>query len=77
MSDPNTTIVLSSREALDNLVNLLGPDHWELVYRTPVAVISERLASRARELGCQRVDVAPEASDQGLCSAVIRLANSS
>lgn len=69
-------VVLSSAEALDNLVNLLGPEHSELLERTPVAVMGERLAVRARELGCERLAIAPEASDEGLCSAVIRLANS-
>lgn len=69
-------VTLSSSEAFDNLLRLLGPQDADLLTQTPVAVISERLASRARQWGCRRVNAAPEASDQGLCAALIRLANS-
>lgn len=69
-------VVLSSGEALDNLVHLLGPQHAALLGRTPVAVIGERLAEKARGAGFPRVEIAAEASDQGLCSAVTRLAHS-
>lgn len=69
-------LVLSSSDALNNLMELLGPGDSSLLYHTPVAVIGERLAVLARELGCQRLAVAAEASDQGLCAALVRLANS-
>lgn len=69
-------LVLSSADALDHLLTLLGKANTDLLRGTPVAVMSERLAARAREIGCSRLGVASEASDAGLCSAVIRLANS-
>lgn len=69
-------LVLSSGEALENLVKLLGTNHLDLLADTPVAVISERLATRAKDIGCRRIDIAPEASDAGLCSAILHLANS-
>lgn len=68
-------VVLSSKDALDNLATMLGGG-LDLLQRTPVAVIGERLAAHARALGCRRLDVATEASDEGLCDAVVRLANS-
>ncbi|MCU0733937.1 MAG: uroporphyrinogen-III synthase [Methylotetracoccus sp.] len=69
-------LVLSSVDALENLVNMLGPTNSDLLHRTPMAVIGVRLAARAREVGCRHLDIAAEASDQGLCSAVMRLAHS-
>ena len=69
-------VVLSSKDALDNLMALLGEAGPALLRQTPVAVIGERLATLARALGCQRLDVAAEASDDGLCDAVVRLATS-
>jgi uroporphyrinogen-III synthase len=61
---------------LDNLATMLGGGGVDLLQNTPVAVIGERLAAHARALGCRRLDVATEASDEGLCDAVVRLANS-
>ncbi len=69
-------VVLSSKDALDNLATMLGGGGVDLLQNTPVAVIGERLAAHARALGCRRLDVATEASDEGLCDAVVRLANS-
>lgn len=69
-------LTLTSSEALRNLVTLLGPDHVDLVRWTPLAVIGERIAARAKQLGCRTIDVASEASDEGLCSALVRLAHS-
>lgn len=69
-------VVLSSKEALDNLAIMLGSGSVDLLRKTPVAVIGDRLAAHAKALGCERLDAATEASDEGLCDAVVRLANS-
>lgn len=67
---------VTSTEALRNLAELLGPDHVELLRRTPIAVLGERIAEHAAQLGCRRIGVAQEASDDELCAAIARLANS-
>jgi len=69
-------LTVTSGEALENLANLLGANDSDLLRQTPIAVIGERLAANARERGCQRVEVAAEASDEGLRDSVIRLAHS-
>ncbi len=66
-------VVVTSGEALDALVELLGEARAEFAYRTPLAVIGERIAAIARERGWRRVAVAQEASNQGLCNAVVQL----
>jgi len=41
--------------------------------QTPVVVVSERIAQRARELGCSEVTLASNVSDQGLLQAICDL----
>ena len=67
-------VILTSGEGLRHLAELLGAANADLLVRTPLAVIGERIASLARDLGCQTVAAATEASDQGLFDALIRLA---
>jgi uroporphyrinogen-III synthase len=67
-------VILTSGEALHHLAGLLGAGNADLLVRTPLAVMGERIACLARDLGCQTVVAATEASDQGLCDALIRLA---
>lgn len=67
-------VILTSGDALHQLVQLLCEANADLLVETPLVVIGERIALLARELGCRRVAVAAEASDAGLCDAVIRLA---
>jgi uroporphyrinogen-III synthase len=64
--------VVTSGEALAHLMELLGPAGAEFACRTPLAVISERLAGSARERGWRRVAVAEQAGDAGLLEALIR-----
>lgn len=64
---------VTSGEALDNLFRLLADSAGELMSKTPVVVIGERLAARARGLGCARV-VAADAGDAEIFDAVVRIA---
>jgi len=68
-------VILTSGEGLDHLAGLLGPANTDLLVRTPVAVIGERIASLVRDLGCRAVAAATEASDLGLFDALVRLAH--
>jgi uroporphyrinogen-III synthase len=69
-------VTLTSGEGLHHLAGLLGAPNADLLAKTPLAVMGGRIAAMARDLGCQRLAVATEASDQGLCDALIRLAQS-
>lgn len=62
--------VVTSAEALANLYEMIAVEHRELLLRTPLVVMSERIAERGRELGFREVLVVPEASDAGLVSAI-------
>jgi uroporphyrinogen-III synthase len=66
-------VLLTSGEALDHLMELLGNAGAELALRTPLVVIGARLAERARQRGWCRIAVAEQASDPGLMEALIRL----
>jgi uroporphyrinogen-III synthase len=70
-------ITITSGDALANLARLVEEEAMELLTRTPVVVISERLAQQARDLGCARVETATAASDEAMVESVIRLALSS
>ena len=65
-------VVVTSGEALDRLMELLGEAGAELAYRTPLAVIGARIAALAQERGWRRIEVAREACDPGLCDAIAR-----
>ena len=66
-------IVATSNEILDNLVQMLGDQGREKLCATPLVVISERMATHARELGCQQLTVAANATDQAILSALGQL----
>lgn len=65
-------VILTSGEALDNLLQLMAGSGPELLPQTPMVVIGERLAQRARNAGCVHV-VAAEASDADIFDAVVRI----
>jgi uroporphyrinogen-III synthase len=67
-------VTVTSGDALSNLLRILRPAHADLLARTSLAVMGERLADLARHAGFRRVAVATESSDEGLCEAVISLA---
>ena len=50
-------VTLTSAEALDNLAAMLGPAGGALLGATPMFVVHERIAARARALGVQRIVV--------------------
>jgi len=61
---------ITSCETLENLFRLLEERGVTLIKQTPLVVVSERMQSRAQELGCTNVILATEASDQGLLKAI-------
>lgn len=66
-------VTVTSGESLDNLFRLLAGSAGELMSKTPMVIIGERLAARARGLGCARVTAA-EAGDREIFDAVVRIA---
>jgi len=64
-------IVVTSNEGLENLYAMFDPGLHRALHDTPLAVISERVAQRARAFGHRgRITVAPAAGDHGLLDAV-------
>jgi uroporphyrinogen-III synthase len=63
-------ILVTSGEALDHLVNELGEAGLVEMASTPLVVVSDRVAQRARGLGFRQVAVAASASDQALFDAI-------
>ncbi len=61
-------VTATSAEVLDNLVAMLGEAGWPRLRSTPLVVISERMAERARGLGFAQVLSATAADD----AAVLR-----
>lgn len=66
-------IVLTSRESLANLRDMLG-SAWDMFKSVPVFVPHERIAEAARALGLNSVEIAP-AGDAGLVQAMIKFFN--
>lgn len=66
------TVTVTSGEALDRLASIMADGNEDLLARTPMVVIGERLATRARELGCGQV-TAVGASDADIFDAVVRI----
>ncbi|HWP01379.1 MAG TPA: fused uroporphyrinogen-III synthase HemD/membrane protein HemX [Methylococcus sp.] len=59
-------LTLTSGAALDHLHRLIPAEYRELVLKTPLVVLSERLRRRALALGFAQVAVTTSASDRGL-----------
>ncbi len=64
-------VTVTSGEALENLVAMLGEAGQALLQRTPLVVVSERTAGRARELGIEKVVVAEGAGDEAMVKAIL------
>ncbi len=60
----------TSCEILENLFSILGDSSVAMLRQTPLIVVSERIRTRALELGCNNIVLAEEASDQGLLEAI-------
>jgi len=65
-----SAIIVASNESLQNLYDLAGENYRDWLVRTPLAVISQRTAGLAGQLGFQRYCVASEASNRALVTAV-------
>jgi len=63
-------VTATSAEVLDNLVAMLGEAGWPRLRSTPLVVISERMAERARGLGFERVLLAAGAEDAEVLRAL-------
>jgi uroporphyrinogen-III synthase len=64
-------VVCTSVEGLHNLQTLLGAADSRWLLRTPLVVVSARLAAAARALGCRHEPVsAQEASDEAIVAAI-------
>lgn len=63
-------VTATSAEVLDNLVAMLGTAGWPLLRETPLVVISDRMAARARERGFTQVLTAAGADDEALLAAL-------
>ena len=64
--DDVDVVTVTSQEILENLFRLLGSEGGALLRRTPLVVISERVAEHARGMGCRRVEVSARADDEAI-----------
>ena len=64
-------VTVTSREALNNLVEMVGASGHQWLRETPLFVPHERIAAAARDLGIAEV-VVTAPGDEGLVSAMIR-----
>lgn len=73
-NDKIDVIVVSSNEGLENLLRLTQEEDKQQLFKTPLAVMSERNADLARDLGfISELGIAKAKSDAGLLSAVLEL----
>lgn len=63
-------LVVTSNEALHNLLVMVGAKYRHRLLATPVVVISSRTAELARQQGFETVMVATAASDTGMLEAI-------
>jgi len=66
-------VTATSVEILDCLWGLLDESGRERLRHTPLVVLSERIAARARELGCSLVRVTEQADDRAILRALCKL----
>jgi uroporphyrinogen-III synthase len=66
-------LTATSDEVLLNLHRMLGPEGVALALGTPLAVLSERTAQTARDLGYRRVRVADRAEDGAILETLCAL----
>lgn len=63
-------VTVTSGDALENLVAMMGSKGWSLLKTAPVLVVSPRLKSKALEMGLDHVMLASEASDASIYDAL-------
>ncbi len=69
-------IILTSVEALENLVTIMQSEHSDDILNSPLVAISERVAERAKQYGFNKaILVAETTNDDGLISALLESLN--
>jgi uroporphyrinogen-III synthase len=63
-------VTATSNDVLEGLQTLLGPNARSMLHRTPLVVISERMAKTAAAMGFSRVRLAAGADDEALLQAL-------
>ena len=66
-------IIITSFEALQNLIVMLGANNNKALVKVPLVVVSNRISQLAAELGFTRMAVADSPSDQAIIEAAIAL----
>lgn len=66
-------VVATSGESLRNLFALCGGDGQDYLRETPLIVASVRIQHTAATLGCHRLQLARDASDDAMLAALLRL----
>lgn len=63
-------VTVTSGQGLRNLYDLLGGAGQRWLVKTPIVVVSERIAALCRELGFTHTPIVAPASDEGIVSAL-------
>lgn len=63
-------VTATSAQILDNLFTLLGDEGAPLLQKTPLVVVSKRIAEQAAEHGCQIIYVANSAQDRDIVASL-------
>lgn len=63
-------VTVTSNQLLDNLFTLLGEEGGAMLRRTPLVVISQRMAEHALAHGCEQVHVAASAQDEAIIATL-------
>lgn len=73
--DKLDVVIITSCEALQNLLAMLGTNYKKRLAMVPLAVISERISRLAAELGFTRIAVAESPSDPAILDTVCAVVN--
>lgn len=68
-------ITITSGEALENLLSILGKDYHQRLFAIPLVVISERIRTIAAQRGFKRIAVTKSPSDSAIIDTVITIIN--
>jgi uroporphyrinogen-III synthase len=63
-------VTATSREILQNLVEILGASGWSKLAQTPLVVVSERMEQQAQQMGFARIIRAAGADERSLMKAI-------
>ena len=66
-------VAITSAESLLNLFDMLGIDGQDYLCETPLIVVSARIQQTAADLGCSRLQLARDASDDAILAALLGL----